>query len=276
MQGQTSSPLFAITKILRQGKVLEKQSCSRKLCFSFLQVCAIEHTHVSTSKINGNLGGDTTSTLLTATFFYLSRYPRIYERLAHEIRSHFTDGMAIKSGEKLSECTYLRACLDEALRMNPPIGSTPWRELPADANTDPILIDGHLVPPGTHIGVNIYTLHHKETYFPEPFVFKPERWLPEESQLSPEQTKLMHYAFSPFSIGARACAGKSMVYLEASLVLAKTLWYFDFEIPTSVGGTDIVFRTGDVVNSTHTGPELRFRTRGDMWKDLFENQADEE
>jgi cytochrome P450 len=145
------------------------------------------------------------------------------------------------------------------------------RDLPPDADTNPIVIDGHSIPPGTRIGVNIYALHHNKDCFPEPFVFKPERWLPEESQLSPEQTKIMHYAFSPFSIGPRSCAGKSMAYLEVSLVLAKTLWYFDFERPNSglAEGTDLLFQTEDQFGSRHTGPQLKFRPRGDMWKELF-------
>ena len=84
------------------------------------------------------------------------------------------------------------------------------------------------MPPGTQVGVNIYTLHHNETYFPEPYKFTPERWLPSET---PEaQRKAMHEAFTPFSIGYRGCAGKSMAYLETSLVIAKTLWYFDFKL----------------------------------------------
>lgn len=137
---------------------------------------------------------------------------------------------------------------------------------------EPLVIDGHVVPPGTQVGVNVYALHHNETYFPEPFRFRPERWLPEHAALADKK------AFAPFLVGPRSCAGKAMAYLEASLVLAKTLWYFDFE-PASgdlgrIGGggqpgadktkgSDVEYLLHDIVVSSHRGPYLQFRCRDD-------------
>ncbi|KAF2793401.1 cytochrome P450 [Melanomma pulvis-pyrius CBS 109.77] len=171
--------------------------------------------------------GDTTSTLMAALFFYLSRNPGCYKRLATEIRTTFSSGADIRSGIKLSGCTYLRACIDEALRITPPTGTTLWRDVATDDNLAPVIVDGHIIPPGTRIGVNLYTIHHNEAYFPSPFVFKPERWT--DDSISEESKKMMNDAFTPFSIGYRGCAGKPMVYLESSMVIAKALWFFDFE-----------------------------------------------
>ncbi|KAK6858016.1 hypothetical protein PG995_005715 [Apiospora arundinis] len=72
----------------------------------------------------------------------------------------------------------------------------------------------------------MYALGHNAAIFPEPFVFKPERWMSTEE---PTMTKPMQEAFSAFSIGPRNCVGKPLAYLETSIVLAKTFWYFDFE-----------------------------------------------
>lgn len=213
---------------------------------------------------------------MTALFFYLSRYPPCYKRLATEVRSTFKQGTDIRSGSKLSGCSYLRACIDEALRITPPIGATLWREAYSDGNVGPIVIDGHIVPPGTQVGVNVYSLHHNEVYFPEPFTFKPERWV--DDQIDDEAKRLMHDAFSPFSIGARGCIGKSMAYLEASLVIAKTLWYFDFDRPEEEslrgfpnGGEHPTFQTGDQFGSSHTGPHIKFRFNGEAWEELVGN-----
>ncbi|KAK7957355.1 uncharacterized protein PG986_006577 [Apiospora aurea] len=74
-------------------------------------------------------------------------------------------------------------------------------------------------------------------------------------------------SFSAFSIGPRNCVGKSLAYLETSIVLAKTLWYFDFGAAAgslgAVGegrdrGRPGEFCTWDVFNSTHDGPYLGF------------------
>ena len=107
-------------------------------------------------------GADTTATTIAATFFYLARNPQCYERLAQEIRSKFQSGAEI-CGSKLSTCQYLRACIDEAMRMSPPIPGTLWREQASDDGGEkPIVIDGHVIPQGTYVGVSTYTLHHNE------------------------------------------------------------------------------------------------------------------
>ncbi|KAI0849729.1 cytochrome P450 [Daldinia vernicosa] len=220
-------------------------------------------------------GGDTVATAMTAAFFYLSRNPACYARLAEEIRTTFSSGSDIKSGLQLGGCHYLRACIDEALRMSPPISANLWRQQVA-TDEQPLVIDGHYIPRGTLFGVNIYALSHNAAIFPEPFTFKPERWLP-SSSTDPEiagtdeaARKLMLEAFASFSIGPRNCVGKPLAYLETSLVLAKTLWYFDFEAASgplgSVGeGKDRgrlgEFYTEDVFSSTHDGPFLVFHPR---------------
>ncbi|KAK6189535.1 hypothetical protein LQW54_013167 [Pestalotiopsis sp. IQ-011] len=171
-------------------------------------------------------GGTPPAAAMSALFFYLSRYPQCYEKLAHEIRTTFTSVEDIHGGAKLSGCKYLRACIDESLRMAPPSLATLWREQAADdpeRDARPVIIDGHVIPPGTQVGVNLYALHHNEDYFPDPFTFNPDRWQAEDGNGK------QHQAFAPFLIGPRSCAGKPMAYLEISLVLAKTLWYFDFQ-----------------------------------------------
>lgn len=160
----------------------------------------------------------------------------------------------------------------------------PWRELAKGADDprrgEPFIVDGHVIPPGTQVGVCTYALHHNEQYFPEPFVFRPERWLVEESGES--GLAKMHSAFAPFSVGPRACAGKTMAYLEASLVVAKTLWFLDFEPAPGKSGDlgagapgratgrerSEEFQLYDIFSSTHDGPNLVFRHRGEFWKAL--------
>lgn len=68
-------------------------------------------------------GGDTTATALSALFFYLSRNAEAYSKLANEIRTTFASHAEIKGGPKLASCRYLRASIEEALRMSPPVSS---------------------------------------------------------------------------------------------------------------------------------------------------------
>ena len=64
-------------------------------------------------------GSDTTSITLSSFFFYIVRNPRAYQRLVKEIYSTFDSADEIIGGPKLSSCKYLRACVDETLRMSP-------------------------------------------------------------------------------------------------------------------------------------------------------------
>lgn len=71
------------------------------------------------------------------------------------------------------------------------------------------------LPSGTLVSCQIHTLHHNANVFPDPFAFKPERWLEtKEHSPSPE----MQRDFIPFSLGARQCIARNLAMTE--LVLA--------------------------------------------------------
>lgn len=230
-------------------------------------------------------GGTPPATTLSALFFYLSRYPKCYEKLAQEIRSQFASGRDIRGSPALFACKYLRACVDESLRMAPPSLATLWREQAADdpeRDTTPIIIDGHVIPPGTQVGVNLYALHHNEDYFPDAFTFNPDRWLDSSNSAGQGDQADKNRAFAPFIVGPRSCAGRAMAYLEVSLVMAKTLWYFDFQkspgalgevgegikgLDTGIGNVN-EYQLLDMFNANHHGPYLIFRPRGEYYHDF--------
>lgn len=61
-------------------------------------------------------------------------------------------------------------------------------------------------PAGTSVGVSAYQLHLNPEVFPEPFAFRPERWL----DASPE----MQRDWLPFGKGARACVARNLALME--------------------------------------------------------------
>lgn len=171
----------------------------------------------------------------------------------------------------------MRACIDETLRLAPPAPGTLWREQEQNDQSDHLVIDGHVVPKGTAIGINICALHHNEEYFPDPFSYEPERWLGDQGAL------IHHDAFAAFLAGPRGCAGKAMAYLEASIVLAKMIWYFDFERAQGTLGTVGAGKRGDrhgrhrtneyqiydIFTAKCDGPYLTFRPREQQIQDLL-------
>src|SRR6266536_1009867 len=179
-------------------------------------------------------GSDTTSTALAAAFFYLVHNPSTLEKLSHEIRSIFSDIEAIHTSPILNSCVYLRAVIDEAMRMAPPVGGI----LPREVLLGGIDIDGLHLPEGVVVGTPHYALHHNPDYFPAPFTFNPDRWIPDSS---PEVTKdavaIAQSAFCPFSIGPRGCIGKGLAYAELMTSLARIVFMYDMKLAdgTSVG-----------------------------------------
>ncbi|KAK9786770.1 hypothetical protein SCARD494_11074 [Seiridium cardinale] len=71
-------------------------------------------------------GSDTTAIIMSAMFFYLARNPAIREKSVREVLSTFSSPDEIMSGSKLGSCQYLRAFIQDALRMTPPFQPKRW------------------------------------------------------------------------------------------------------------------------------------------------------
>ena len=161
---------------------------------------------------------------MAACFYYLSRSQEAYTKVCAEVRSIFSSADDIRTGEKLDSCRYLHACIEEALRMSPPVGGALWRE----TRQGGLEIDGHMIPQGCDVGVGIYAIQHNPAYYPDPTTYKPERWIVGEENTK-DDVHLARSAFSAFSIGPVGCVGKNLAYLELRVTMAKVLWTLDMK-----------------------------------------------
>jgi cytochrome P450 len=163
----------------------------------------------------------------------------------------------VAMGPKLNSCTYLRACIDESMRLAPPVGAALWRRV----LTNDTIVDGHVMPEGCDVGTSIYSIHHNPDYYPEPFEFRPERWLGEDKS----KTEVAVSAFNPFSVGARGCIGKGLALVELMLIQALLLVSYDIRLSGGNNGSDGIrspqFQTREHVTGAKNGPVLRFRRR---------------
>jgi cytochrome P450 len=210
-------------------------------------------------------GSDTTSIALAGLFYYLSRPTNAaaYRRCVTEVRAAFRSVSEIcTSGAVAAACPYLRACIEETLRMSPPTGSALWREVLTGGTS----IGGQFIPAGCDVGVGIYAIHHNAALFPDPFEFRPERFLNDgSSSVDPLNSRR---GFIPFSIGTRGCIGKGLAMAEIMLTMACIMRVSDFRGTHSGKNGDLEIMEGeyqlwDHITGAKKGPWLQFCPIGD-------------
>jgi cytochrome P450 len=139
-------------------------------------------------------GHETTATALAWTFDLLLHTPPTLERLVAELDA--------------GEGAYLDAVIDESLRVRPVVPMT-GRLLREHAT-----LGGYELDSGSVVFAGIYMLHTNPEVYPDPFAFKPERFLDQ----GPET-----YSWIPFGGGTRRCIGAAFAELELRIVLREVL-----------------------------------------------------
>jgi len=211
-------------------------------------------------------GSDTTSTSLAATIFYLVRNPGAMEKLKKEVRENFSDVEEIVSGTKLNDLVYLKACIDEAMRLAPAVPGA----IPREAMEGGVEVDGVFLPEGANCGTPAYSIHRHPAYYREPLSYVPERWIEgatcktarDSWKSTKEDVEIARRAFCPFSIGPRGCIGKSMALMELRLTIARMMFLFDIELADRTGeDADGHLAMLDHFTSLKDGPNVIIRKR---------------
>jgi cytochrome P450 len=168
-----------------------------------------------------NAGHDTTAISLRNTLFFLLKNPKCMKQVREELDDVMDEDEVIAPYAKVKNLPYLRACIDESLRMLPPVIFGLPRRTPAQGA--PILDD--YIAGDTSVSMSAYVVHHQETIFRDHDAYKPERWLGDEG-------KALQPFFVPFSTGARGCIGRNISYLEQTVLLASLVHRFEFALPS--------------------------------------------
>ncbi|KAL4742734.1 cytochrome P450 [Aspergillus similis] len=167
-----------------------------------------------------NAGSDTTAIALRNVLFFLLKNPRCMAKLREEIDEVLGEDETVAPYSKVKHLPYHRACLDESLRMLPPVIFGLPRRTPPEGTT----ILGEHVAGDTSVSMFAYVVHHDESVYKDNNTYLPERWLGEEG-------KSLQSYFIPFSTGARGCIGRNISYLEQTVVLASLVHRYDFALP---------------------------------------------
>ena len=151
-------------------------------------------------------GYETTSSTLSFAWFLISQAADVEARLHEELDAVLGDRPP--SLADVPKLVYTRAIVEETLRLYPPIPIL-GREALVDET-----VAGRRVPKGALLVVVPFLLHRKKSLWDKPDHFMPERFLPGGSG-APSK-----WAYVPFSIGPRICAGMAFGMTEAILCVA--------------------------------------------------------
>ncbi|CRG84333.1 toxin biosynthesis cytochrome P450 monooxygenase, putative [Talaromyces islandicus] len=220
-----SSKLFSITSKVHDKNVSKPDQPTFS---TYLRAREDPRSTLSADEILSNhsfmmmAGSETTATLLSGCTFFVLKYPKVHEKLLFQIRHRFSSPSEI-TFSALAEMPYLRAVLQEALRMYPPLPLGMPRIVPSGG----AVISGRFVPEKTSVAVASWAANQASSNFNDPQLFLPERWLDNDQGLGDNDVK---DAMQPFSLGPRACPGKSLAFGEASVIFARLIWAFDLEL----------------------------------------------
>lgn len=147
---------------------------------------------------------------MRAALYHLSTNPTVLQRLREEID-------AVASDEPLSykhtqQLPYLKAVVRESLRMYSSVPGQLYRIVPSDG----LLIDGHLIPSGTVVGISSLTQNRDTAIFGQDAdIFNPERWLGDESKARYLEAALFNFG----GTGPRSCPGRDLAMVGLCYVL---------------------------------------------------------
>jgi cytochrome P450 len=151
-------------------------------------------------------GHETTATALGWTLRHMSRHPAELAMMREEVLALGDEPIGY---DDLKRLPYTTAVFYESMRLRPAV---PLLIRVADQDDE---IGGVPIRAGVRVGVSILGIHHHPDFWPEPTVFRPERFL--------DNAERQPGTYLAFSAGARSCIGSRLAMIEAPLFLSRLI-----------------------------------------------------
>lgn len=160
-------------------------------------------------------GHETTATTMSFLWHLLSQNHWARDRMLEEIDT-VLQGRA-PTATDLNNLPWTTACIDEAMRLYPPV----WL-VPRTAVTDDE-IGGHRIKAGTTVFMPTFLIHRDPRWWPNPDAFDPSRFMPGAD------AGRNFGAYFPFGGGPRVCIGRNLALMEMALIVARFSQTHTFE-----------------------------------------------
>lgn len=169
-------------------------------------------------------GSDTTSTQLYGFIQALLLYPHIQTKGQAELDAIIGQDR-MPTLNDIDRLPYVRACVKETLRWHP---AAILGAFPHSASADDVY-QGHRIPAGSIIMLNVWALHRDPARYPNPSIFDPERFIGDatSSMESANHSDVSQRDHFGFGAGRRICPGMNVADRSMLLGIARIFWAFD-------------------------------------------------
>ncbi|XP_047497090.1 probable cytochrome P450 12a5, mitochondrial [Penaeus chinensis] len=157
-------------------------------------------------------GIDTTSHTMAFALYLLAKNPEAQRKLQQEVDQVLKDNPETLTPAHTAKLSYTKAVVKESLRFFP-VAMGFMRELSSD-----VVLSGYQIPKGSSVLMLNYEDAQKDTAFPRPREFLPERWL-RGNDLAASHA----FALLPFGAGTRMCVGRRLAEQEMYVFLARVM-----------------------------------------------------
>ncbi len=162
-------------------------------------------------------GVDTSSSTLISCILGLCVFQEAQQTAQEEIDRVVGQGR-FPDWDDMEKLPYCQALFKETLRWR---SATILGGIPHAPSQDDYY-RGYLFPAGIYVAGNLWAIHRNPKDFPDPDVFKPERYL-EGNQLPYPNAK----GHNAFGWGRRSCSGQPLAEQGLSMLIVKMLWAFE-------------------------------------------------
>ncbi|KZO99013.1 cytochrome P450 [Calocera viscosa TUFC12733] len=174
---------------------------------------------------------DTTAIAIRWLIMAFTLYPDVVKKAQAELDT--TVGDRPPSSDDLPQLPYIEAIVKEVLRWRPPgpMGVP-------HATGEDIVYKDWIIPKGTILVSDIWTIGRDPVFRPNGDAFNPDRFLTDEGKVRqpPADT---HDDYLAFGFGRRVCVGKDVAVRNLRICAAYLLWAFDFHKAKDENGQEI-------------------------------------
>ena len=208
----------------------ERRQHPRNLLEAMIAAADVEGSGLDDRDVAGNVlvmliaGEDTTANTTAWLIHFLARHPAALERARDEVR-RLAPSVDEFTPEQLGALDYVEACIHETMRLKPVAPLLPL-EVVRDST-----VAGVAVPARTIVLALMRPNAVDAAHFPEPALFKPERWLRTAASAASRVSM-------PFGAGPRLCPGRYLALLEMKMASAMLLGDFEIESVRAVEGSE--------------------------------------